>query len=297
MKQLTILGLCMVLAFSLFTFAEQADAAAFDTKVLSGVNLRSAPSTNSTVYRLVKKGESVHVIEKVNNYWLKVQTKDGRIGYISANSMYTNYIGGSGKTATATGGVNFRSAPSTSGSKIGFISKGSKVTVLEQVNAYWLKINYNGKIGYASTKYFDYSSSGSGSGSSASSSRASAIVNTAKSYIGKFTYKYGAEPWNTNYRYSDCSAFVQLVYNKKHGFNLPRTSRNQAKAGKFVSKSNLKAGDLVFFDTNNDGIINHVGIYIGNGQFIHSSPTNKVGINNLNTGYWKTKYKTARRVL
>src|SRR5690606_16922673 len=120
-------------------------------------------------------------------------------------------------------------------------------------------------------------------------SRASAIVNTAKSYIGKFTYKYGAEPWNTNYRYSDCSAFVQLVYNKKHGFNLPRTSRNQAKAGKFVSKSNLKAGDLVFFDTNNDGIINHVGIYIGNGQFIHSSPTNKVGINNLNTGYWKTK--------
>ncbi|REK60042.1 MAG: hypothetical protein C6W55_00225 [Thermobacillus sp.] len=295
MKRLTSLGLSLTLAAGIF--AGQASAATYETEVISGVNLRSAPNTSASVYRLLSKGEDIHVIQKVNDYWLKVQTKDGKIGYISASSKYTNYIAGtSGKTATAKSGVNLRSAPSTSGSKIGFISKGNTVTVLEQVNAYWLKVNYNGTIGYASANYFNYSSS-SGSNSGTASKSASAIVNTAKSYLGKFAYKYGAEPWNTNYKYSDCSAFVQLVYNRHHGFKLPRTSSAQSKQGKYVSKSNLAPGDLVFFDTDGNGSINHVGIYIGGGDFIHSSPVNKVGINTLNSGYWKSKYKTARRVL
>ena len=230
MKRLTILGLILTLAAGIF--AGQASAATYETEVLSGVNLRSAPSTSASVYRLLRKGEDIHVIEKVNSYWLKVQTKDGKTGYISSSSKYTNYIDGK-----------------------------------------------------------------NGSNSGSKSATASAIVKTAKSYLGKFTYKYGAEPWNTNYKYSDCSAFVQLVYNRNHGFKLPRTSRDQAKQGKAVAKSNLQPGDLVFFDTDSNGSINHVGIYIGGGDFIHSSPSNKVGINTLNSGYWKSKYKTARRVL
>jgi len=230
MKHLTSLGLILTLAAGLF--AGQASAATtYETEVISGVNLRSAPSTSASVYRMLSRGEDIHVIQKVNDYWLKVQTKDGRIGYISSSSNYTNYINKSG---------------SSSGTK-----------------------NATG----------------------------SAIVKTAKSYLGKFTYKWGAEPWNTNYKYSDCSAFVQLVYNRNHGFKLPRTSKDQAKQGKYVSKSNLAPGDLVFFDTDSNGSINHVGIYIGGGDFIHSSPANKVGINTLNSGYWKSKYKTARRVL
>jgi len=123
------------------------------------------------------------------------------------------------------------------------------------------------------------------------------IVSTAKSYLGDFRYKFGAEPWNTRYRYADCSSFVQLVYNKRYGYDLPRTSKSQAKEGKYVSKSNLRAGDLVFFDTNNDDRINHVGIYIGNGDFIHSSPVNKVGISDMSRGWWEDHYVTARRVL
>jgi len=231
MKRLACLVLSLTLAAGIF--AGQASAAiTYETKVISGVNLRSAPSTSASVYQLIPKGENIHVVQKVNDYWLKVQTKDGKTGYISASSKYTNYIGGS-----------------------------------------------------------------SGSNSGTASKTASSIVNTAKSYLGKFTYKWGAEPWNTNYKYSDCSAFVQLVYNRIHGFKLPRTSAAQAKTGKFVSKSNLQPGDLVFFDTDDNGSVNHVGIYIGGGEFIHSSPANKVGINTLNSGYWKSKYKTARRVL
>jgi cell wall-associated NlpC family hydrolase len=230
MKRLTSLGLSLTLSAGLLV-GQASAATTYETEVLYGVNLRSAPSTSASVYRMLSKGEDIHVIEKVNSYWLKVQTKDGRIGYISASSKYTNYISG-------------------------------------------------GKTGSASV-----------------SSKGAAIVKTAKSYLGKFTYKWGAEPWNTNYKYSDCSAFVQLVYNRHHGYKLPRTSLAQSKQGKAVSKSNLQPGDLVFFDTDGDGTINHVGIYIGGGDFIHSSPANKVGINTLNSGYWKTKYKTARRVL
>jgi cell wall-associated NlpC family hydrolase len=303
-KKLALLGAAITVSATIF--AGQASAAAsYETEVLYGVNFRAEPSVNSKIYRMLKKGEDIHVISQVNAYWLKVEDKNGRVGYISASAKYTDYKSSSPaqpqtKYATAKSGVNFRSAPKVADNKIGFISKGTSVEVLEQVNRYWLKIRYNGKIGYASTNYFNYTAPSGGSSpvqESPASPTASAIIATAKSYIGKLNYKWGAEPWNTNYVYTDCSAFVQLVYNKHHGLKLPRSSKDQAKVGTYVSKSNLKPGDLVFFDTNNDGVINHVGIYIGNGQFIHSSPANKVGIATVSTGYWSDRYETARRVL
>jgi cell wall-associated NlpC family hydrolase len=113
--------------------------------------------------------------------------------------------------------------------------------------------------------------------------------------LGDFKYKFGAEPWNTSNRYADCSSFTKLVF-KREGITLPRTSREQAKKGRYVAKRNLAKGDLVFFDTDKNGSINHVGIYMGNGRFIHSSPINKVGFSNLSSGYWAKHYKTARRV-
>lgn len=301
MKRIAILAMSLTLSAGLLAGTGQALAASYDTEVIAGVNMRSQPSTSASVYRMLRKGEDIRVISQVNNYWLKVETKDGRVGYISTSSKYTDYNGGaastSSSTATANKGVNLRSKPSTSGSKIDFIRKGEKVTVLEEVNRYWIKVNYGGKIGYTSTSYFDGVSSGSTQQNESASASASAIVRTAKSYLGDFKYKWGAEPWNTKYKYSDCSAFVQLVFNKQHGHNLPRTSIKQSKEGRYIAKSNLQAGDLVFFDTDGNGSINHVGIYIGGGDFIHSSPVNEVGINDLNTGYWKDKYKTARRVL
>ena len=121
------------------------------------------------------------------------------------------------------------------------------------------------------------------------------IASRADNYLGDFKYDFGAEPWNTGYRYADCSSFTKLVF-MREGEYLPRTSRDQAKRGYYVAKRNLVKGDLVFFDTNNDNRINHVGIYMGNGRFIHSSPINKVGFSNLTYGYWKDHYVTARRV-
>ncbi len=286
-----ILALGVALSMSASFLAMPASAASYETEVIYGVNLREGAGTDSSVYRMLKKGENIHVIQQVNDYWLKIQTEDGKIGYISSSEKYTDYDGS--MYASATSGVNFRSEPKVADNKIGYISKGDSVKVLDKVNSYWLKVEYGGKTGYASTDYFDYDAPPKPE----PDAKAGEIIATAKSYLGDFKYKWGAEPWNTNNKYSYCSAFVQLVFNRNHGYDLPRTSKNQSKEGSYVSKSNLQAGDLVFFDTDGNGGINHVGIYIGDGDFIHSSPINEVGISNLNSGYWEDHYETARRVL
>ncbi|MFC4777775.1 C40 family peptidase [Paenibacillus sp. GCM10023252] len=127
-----------------------------------------------------------------------------------------------------------------------------------------------------------------------SSSIASKITATGKQYLG-VRYKFGAKTGITSS--FDCSSFTQYVY-RKNGISLPRSSKQQAKSGKYVSKSNLRAGDLVFSDTNRDGVINHVSIYIGNGKLLH---TYRVGIgvtiSTFKGSTWDRTYVTARRVI
>lgn len=93
----------------------------------------------------------------------------------------------------------------------------------------------------------------------------------------------------------DCSGFTSYVY-KKLGLNLPRTSTAQYKVGTAVSKSNLKAGDLVFFNTSGKGI-SHVGIYVGNGKFAHSSTSRGVIVSPLSQTYYAKRYVGAKRVM
>lgn len=121
------------------------------------------------------------------------------------------------------------------------------------------------------------------------SSKASNIVSTAKKYLG-VKYKFGAKTGNTSS--FDCSSFTQWVF-KKNGISIPRESKAQSKVGRYVSKSNLQVGDLVFFYSP----IHHVGIYIGGGKVIHTYGSPGVTISSINSGWWKDHYTTARRVL
>ena len=125
----------------------------------------------------------------------------------------------------------------------------------------------------------------------ADSSIASAIINTAKSYLN-VPYVWGG----TSVQGFDCSGFIQYVYGK-HGVSLPRVTSDQYNAGTAISKSSLKPGDLVFFETYKPGA-SHVGIYLGNNQFIHaSSGAGKVIISNLTSTYYTEHYIGSRRVL
>jgi lipoprotein Spr len=127
-------------------------------------------------------------------------------------------------------------------------------------------------------------------------SKANAIISTGKYYWGR-PYVFGASTSTT--RYFDCSSFTKRVYGK-HGIYLPRESKDQAKRGYYVSKGNLKKGDLVFFWTTKSGKgkVGHVAIYAGNGKILHTYKRGiGVTISDLNSSYWKSHYVTARRVI
>ena len=95
----------------------------------------------------------------------------------------------------------------------------------------------------------------------------------------------------------DCSGFAYYTYKNAVGITLPRTSSQQAKVGTTVNKSDLKPGDLVFFNTSGRGI-SHVGIYVGNGNMIHAPSSGKtVRVESINSSYYKSRYVTAKRIL
>lgn len=95
----------------------------------------------------------------------------------------------------------------------------------------------------------------------------------------------------------DCSGFTSTVFDKD-GIHLPRTSIEQSQVGKRVSRSELKKGDLVFFKTMGSHRINHVGIYIGNGKFMHaSSGKGRVTVSSLSDSYYSSHFAEARRVI
>lgn len=100
----------------------------------------------------------------------------------------------------------------------------------------------------------------------------------------------------TSPRGFDCSGFVQYVY-RQYGYSLPRTADAQAAAGRSVARKDLKPGDLVYFASG--GSINHIGIYVGNGKFIHSSSPRSGGViySSLSEDYYAARYAGATRIL
>lgn len=101
----------------------------------------------------------------------------------------------------------------------------------------------------------------------------------------------------TSKRGIDCSAFVQNVMYQSLGILLPRTSNEQSFTGSDVSKSELKFGDLLFFDTRGRGRVSHVGIYLGDGYFVHSGRKTGVAVASLESDYYSRTFLKAKRVI
>ena len=276
-----------------------------------GLNLRKGPGTSYSVIRTLSKGTAV-TVHSSSNGWSKISV-NGVEGYVSTSFLSstnpsTNSSTSNETTSTPTttmyvtpdAGLNLRKGPGTSYSVIKTLSKGTAVTVHSSNNG-WSNVSANGVEGYVSTSYLSStkpSTSGSSSSSSSNSSTSVSVdkvLNFAHQQLGK-PYVWGAQGPNS----FDCSGLIYYVYKNAANITLPRTSVEQSKFGTTVSKSNLKAGDLVFFDTNgpNNGAVSHVGIYAGEGQLIHASSSNKKIVKvNMETSYWNNTYVVAKRVL
>jgi cell wall-associated NlpC family hydrolase len=123
-------------------------------------------------------------------------------------------------------------------------------------------------------------------------SGAKAIANAALDFLGT-KYKYGGD---TPYSGFDCSGLVIYAAEKSLGLKLPRRSAQIAHEGISIKRSDLKKGDLVFFNTRGHRY-SHVGIYLGNEKFVHAPRTGSVvRIEDMNTTYWKKRYNGARRL-
>jgi cell wall-associated NlpC family hydrolase len=123
--------------------------------------------------------------------------------------------------------------------------------------------------------------------------RTSDLVVTAIGFLG-VPYRRGGNNAETGF---DCSGFVRAMYNQTVGHLLPRRAAEQAAATEKIDRSQLQPGDLVFFNTMRRAF-SHVGIYVGDGKFIHSPrPGAEVRVEDMTGSYWQRRFDGARRVL
>lgn len=207
--------------------------------------------------------------------------------------------------------VRFRSAPSMTAAVIGEFSYGNRVSLVATANGWAQIVSENGEIGYVYASYVkegSYINAGNSTGSSeadnstsgtvstpqtgaTSSATGQTIANYACQFVG-YRYCWGGTSPDTGF---DCSGLVYYVY-KQFGYTLNRVAADQATNGRHVEASELQAGDLICFYSGSS-YIGHVGIYIGNGQFVHASnSTTGVIISDL-SGYYVSRGFEARRII
>ena len=192
---------------------------------------------------------------------------------------------------TSSTGLRLRSQPTTESAILTVFNFGMTMDVLEKQGD-WTKVSLDGVIGYVASEYVDLNF---GVRPENPFTRGQHIVEFAKQFLGT-PYAWGGASLTKG---SDCSGFVYSVM-KNFGVVLNRSSSGQYGDGVNVQKSELQAGDLVFFDTDGNGRISHVGIYMGNNQFIHSSSSRRtwgVTVSSLTEDYYRRTYLKACRVL
>lgn len=214
---------------------------------------------------------------------------------VVGSSIFTHaYAEGLGTGMVTGNSVNIRTGNNLSSKVVTQLNWNDMVTVLGQDNGWYHIRIANGNEGWIFGKYLSLRlSSDNTSRGSVDRSTVARMIDFGKKYLGT-RYVYGGESPSVGF---DCSGFTKYVFSSI-GIDLPRTADSQATVGTNIDRSSLVPGDLVFFKTLGSKSINHAGIYIGNGQFIHaSSGAGKVMISSLSSGYYNEHYATARRVV
>lgn len=266
----------------------------------TSLNLRAAGNDGAAVLTTAPRGSGLVVRELQEDGWAKVWYK-GTEGYMSSEffRLVDNLEGNVGAGTVRGASVRMRSAPSYEADTLGYYNEGTQMSVVG-VFGQWYKVSYGGSTGYIHSDYMNlHTNNPSSSGVSpwsvpeSGSLAGQKIVETAMKYLG-VPYAWGG----TSTSGFDCSGFVYYVY-KECGYSINRTAASIYANGTYVDKSQLQIGDTVHFTTSSSGgSIGHVGIYIGDGQFIHaSSGSGSVVISDLSSNYYLANYYGARRII
>lgn len=227
----------------------------------------------------------------IKNAQVVVDENTGSSGGVTGENTVVDNVNVTGvdkHMMVTSNGLNIRSGWSTNASILGTVSFGTDLTVTGLCENGWVQVLYKGQTAYVSGEHVsDYQQV-----STQGSQSALEITNFAMTFVG-YPYVYGAE--HPDYGF-DCSGLVYYCFGQ-YGHNLKRTADDQMKNnGVAVSRDSLQVGDLVFFGSGS--YANHVGIYIGNENFVHAAnPSSGVRVSSMNETYYATRYLGARRVL
>lgn len=272
----------------------------------SVLRMRAEASANGTILKKLANGTQVEVLNTLDSGWYQVSYQD-TTGYVSSDYLKLNNEDGTPVEAdpaavpaaasqetreteaayvrVISGPLNIRSGPSTDCDKVGKLYTGKIVEILGLQDG-WYQI----ESGYINADYVAQADPSEVK----ESSKGQEIVDYALQFVG-YPYVYGG----SSPKGFDCSGFTSYVY-KHFGYSLNRSASGQLDNGKAVSMSQLQPGDLVIFKKSGTGSkrASHVGLYIGNNQFVHAS-TSKVGviISSLSSSYYTTGFVGGRRIV
>ena len=271
------------------------------TVTAGSLRLRSQANTVSTILAQAPRGSTVTVEEDVGNGWYKV-TYGGKTGYMSGEWLSVSLNSGNAASVASeteaeqtrgliTAGVlNIRAGAGTNYNKVGTLRAGTVVDIIADMGNGWYQIS----SGYICADYVTLV----GAGSEASSELGAAAAAMAESLVGS-RYVYGASGPNS----FDCSGLMYYIY-MQLGHPIARSSSSQYyNSGYFISTSELQPGDLIFFfnslyDSSGGTLpTTHVGMYVGNGQFVHaSSPSTGVRYDSIYSVYHAPYIVGAKRI-
>lgn len=275
----------------------------------STLRVRSEASTSSTVLDKLSDGTKVDVISTANG-WYKISYED-LTGYVSSDYLVlddaldaVSAVSASSPAAAVAAqstpqpmaettygkvtasSLNVRSQPDTDSAKVGSLKSGKIVQILGQTQSGWYQI----ENGYISAEYVVLVDAAEAT----KSSKGQEIADYALQFVG-YPYVYGGSSPSG----FDCSGFTSYVY-RQFGYSLNRSAASQLSNGTPVSMSELQPGDLVLFKKSGTGskAASHVGIYIGNNQFVHAS-TSTVGVivSSLSEAYYTSGFVGGRRIV
>lgn len=261
------------------------------------LNVRAVPATDGKLVGKMRKDSACEILDTQDG-WAHI--KSGEVeGYVSLEFLLTGpdaRIRASQLVTTVvvanTDGLNVREQANTDSTVLTQVLKGEELEYVETLGE-WVKVSLDGEEAYVATEFVTVEEKLDTAitmtellyGEGVSDVRVD-LVEYAKQFLGN-PYVWGGTSLTNG---ADCSGFVMSVF-KKYGINLSHSSRAQANEGTKISLSELQPGDLVFYG-NSGGTINHVAIYIGNGQVIHaSSPKTGIKISKYN---YRTPVKAVR---